>query len=228
MKNIKKYKDYFIGPLIVLLIVLFIFLLKGIYPFGNKTIAIGDLGQSYMTFYHFLFDVLRGDKSVFFDYALGMGSNTYGGFVIDGFINPINWIVVIGNRNSIPYKLSFILIIKLMVISLTSYILFKKINRKNNFYNILFSAFYALSRYTLSYYSNLMWLDVVALFPLFVLATKHMFDTNKTYWFGIVLALILICNYNLAYMVLLFIIMIIPIYIHFVLDKKIEKKQYLI
>ena len=224
MKNIKKYKDYFIGPLIVLLIVLFTFLLKGIYPFGNKTIAIGDLGQSYMTFYHFLFDVLRGDKSVFFDYALGMGSNTYGGFVIDGFINPINWIVAIGSRNSIPYKLSFVLIIKLMVISLTSYILFKKINRKNNFYNILFSVFYALSGYTLCYYSNLMWLDVVALFPLFVLATKYMFDTNKTYWFGIVLALILICNYNLAYMVLLFIIIIIPIYIHFVLDKKDRKK----
>ena len=220
----KKIKEYLIAPIIVLLICLVVFLLKGIYPFGNQTIASGDFGQSYIPFYYFLYDVFHGTKSIFFDYALGLGSNTYGGFVVDGLFNPTSWIILLSSRSNIPYMLSFVMILKLMFIALTSYILFKKINPKHQFYNILFSIMYALSSYCLIYNSNIMWLDVVGLFPLFILATKHLLIDGKIYYFGIVLALILLFNYNLAFMVLLFIIFIIPIYIHYGLEKEKRKK----
>ena len=74
------------------------------------------------------------------------------------------------------------------------------------------------------YNTNIMWLDVVGLFPLFILAIKHMFETNKIYWYSIVLALMLIFNYNLAYMVLMFIIFVLPIYIKFGLPKEKRRK----
>ncbi len=222
-KLYNKYKKYLVAPLITIAIVLIVYVLKGIYPFGNLTIANGDMGQAYMTFYYYLYDICHGTKSVFYDYNLGMGSNIYGGFIIDGLLNPSVFVILLNKREMIPYMFSYVLILKYATIALTSFILFKKINKKNEFYNYIFSIMYALSAYTLTYNTNLMWLDVVGLFPLFILATKHMFDTNKVYYFGITLALILIFNYNIAYMVLMFIIFIIPIYIHYALPK--EKRK---
>lgn len=219
-----RYKKFFIAPISVTIILLIIYAIKGIFPFGKVTIANGDMGQSYMTFYHFLYDIFYNGKSIFYDYALGMGSNMYGGFIIDGLLNPSAYIILLGSRQSIPYMFSIILILKVAFISLTSFILFNKINKEKNFYNILFSIMYALSGYVLMYNTNIMWLDVVGLFPLFILSIEYMFRTNKIHWYAIVLSLMLIFNYNLAYMVLMFIIFIIPIYIKFGLPKDKRKK----
>lgn len=225
-EKFKKYKEYLIAPLLTILIVLLVYLFKGIYPFGKLTIANGDMGQSYMTFYYLLYDFFHGSKSFLYDYGLGMGSNVYGGVIVDGFLNPSAWLVLLNTRENIPYMFSYVIMTKFAFIALTSYILFKRINKnkKKQFYNYIFSILYALSAYTLMYNTNLMWLDVVGLFPLFIIATKYMFDTNKVSWYAIILALTLIFNYNMAYMVLMFIIFIIPIYIHYSIPKENRKK----
>lgn len=220
----KKSRRFLIAPGIVILIMLLIYLIKGIYPFGNMTVANGDMSQSYMTFYHFLYDIFHNGKSVFYDYTLGMGSNMFGGFISDGLLNPNTFIILLGKRENIANMFSFVLMIKISLIALTSHILFDKLYKKNGFYNIIFSVLYALSGYVLMYNTNLMWLDVVALFPLFILSIKHMFEKDKIYWYAIILTLMLVFNYNLAYMVLMFIIFIIPIYIKLGLPKEERKK----
>ena len=91
---LKKYKDFFIAPVAVAIILLFIYAIKGIFPFGRITIANGDMGQCYMTFYYFLYDIVFNGKSIFYDYVLGMGSNMYGGFMADGLLNPTTFIII--------------------------------------------------------------------------------------------------------------------------------------
>lgn len=223
-KIYRNYRKFLIAPLSVTIILLVIYAIKGIFPFGKMTIANGDMGQSYMTFYHFLYDIFYNGKSIFYDYTLGMGSNMYGGFMIDGLLNPSAFLILLGSRENIPYMFSIILIVKVAFIALTSFILFNKLYKENTFYNIIFSIIYALSGYVLMYNTNIMWLDVVGLFPLFILSIKYMFDTSKIYWYAIALSLMLIFNYNLAYMVLMFIIFVIPIYIKFGLPKEKRKK----
>ena len=220
----KKYKKFLVSPLIVVGILLVIYATKGIYPFGSLTIANGDMGQSYMPFYYFLYDIIYNGKNILYDYTLGMGSNMYGGFIIDGLFNPSSYIILLNSRDNIPYMFSFVMIIKVAFVALTSFILFNKLNNKNNFYNVIFSILYALSGYSLMYNTNLMWLDIVGLFPLFLLATKYMFETDKLHWYSIILALMLVFNYNLAYMVLMFIIFVIPIYIRYGIEKDNRKK----
>ena len=69
MEKIKKvwikYRKFLIAPLGVSFILLLLYAIKGIYPFGNMTIANADMGQSYMTFYHFLYDVIHNGKNIF-------------------------------------------------------------------------------------------------------------------------------------------------------------------
>ena len=226
--NIKEiwstYKTFFISPLCSVLIILIMYDIKGIYPFGNMTIANGDIGQSYIPFYVFLYDVVYNGKSIFYDYALGMGSNMYGGFIVDGLLNPSAFAILLNTRENIPYMLSFVLMIKIAFISLTSYILFKKMYENNTYYNVIFSILYAFSGYVLMYNTNIMWLDVVGLFPLLILSIKYMFEKNKIHWYSIVLALILVFNYNLGFMVLMFIVLIVPIYIRLGIEKENRNK----
>ena len=66
----RKYGKFFIAPLCVTIILLIIYAIKGIFPFGKMTIANGDMGQSYMTFYHFLYDIFYNGKSMFYYYGL--------------------------------------------------------------------------------------------------------------------------------------------------------------
>ncbi len=219
-----KYRKFLIAPVITTLILLINYAIKGIYPFGKITIANGDKGQNYIPNYHYLYDLLYHGKNVFFDYTLGMGYYRYGGIIVGSLLSPSLVLVLLSARENIPYMTSFILILRVAFIAITSFILFDKLYKKNCFYNIMFSVLYALSGYVLCYNTNLMWLDVVGVFPLFILSIKYMFETNRIYWFGILLTLMLLWDYQLAYMVLMFIIFVLPIYIHFGLSKEKRKK----
>lgn len=84
MEKVKKYGKFLIAPVIAVAIALLIYAVKGIYPFGGMTIAHADMGQSYETFYHLLWDILRGEKSLLYSYILGSGSNVFGGALLDG------------------------------------------------------------------------------------------------------------------------------------------------
>ena len=88
MEKVKKYGKFLIAPVIAVAIALLIYAVKGIYPFGGMTIAHADMGQSYETFYHLLWDILRGGKSLLYSYTLGSGSNVFGGVLLDGFASP--------------------------------------------------------------------------------------------------------------------------------------------
>lgn len=222
----KRYKKYWLPPIIVMIILLIIYAIKGIHPFGNNTIANADMGQSYMTFFHYLYDILKNGANVFFDYNLGMGSNMLGGEVADGFLNPVIWIIAIFPRDFIPYTFSYILIIKLMLIAFSASLLFNKVYKNTSIkITTLFSVLYAFSGYIFMNYTNIMWLDVVALFPIFILSIKYMFEKGKIYPYIIILTLMLLYSYNLAYMVLFFIIFAIPIYIKNCIEDKYERKK---
>lgn len=222
----KSYISYWLPPIVVMIILLIIYAIKGIHPFGSNTIANADTGQSYMTFFHYLYDIIRNGANVFFDYNLGMGSNMLAGEVADGFLNPVTWIVALFPRDFIPYAFSYILIIKLMLIAFFTALLFNKVYKNVDIkISTMFSVLYAFSGYVLMNYTNIMWLDVVALFPLFILSIKYMIEKGKIFPYVIILTLMLLYSYNLAYMVLFFIIFAIPIYIKICIEDKYERKK---
>ena len=163
MEKVKKYGKFLIAPVIAVAIALLIYAVKGIYPFGEMTIAHADMGQSYETFYHLLWDILRGGKSLLYSYTLGSGSNVFGGALLDGFASPLAWLIILFKRKNIIYAFSYLLLIRIALIALTTYIFLNKIYKKSGngekleFWKVLFSVMYALSGYVLISYTNIMW-----------------------------------------------------------------------
>ena len=230
MEKVKKYGKFLIAPVIAVAIALLIYAVKGIYPFGEMTIAHADMGQSYETFYHLLWDILRGGKSLLYSYTLGSGSNVFGGVLLDGFASPLAWLIILFKRKNIIYAFSYLLLIRIALIALTTYIFLNKIYKKRGngekleFWKVLFSVMYALSGYVLISYTNIMWLDVVAIFPIFCLGIHRLLTQNKSGLFVVTLTLSLIISYYISYMILFFILSCLPFAV-FLYAKKEDRKR---
>ncbi len=203
----KKILPYLIAPVIVVVMLLVIFLIKGIYPFGTRSIAIADMAQGYVPIYTHLWDVIHSGDSMLYNFNLGSGSNIYGSWVLNVLYSPIAWLVALTSRDNILGFFSIFLIIKTALMALTSFILFNKVYKNVPlFYKVIFSVMYGLSGYVLIGYSNIMWLDVLVLFPLLILALKKLFDDKVAVYYIIVFTLCLIFTFYVSYMLLLFVI----------------------
>lgn len=72
-EKITKTIKYFIPSFIVTFILLFLYLIKGIYPFGSMTIVQGDLFQMFTPFYMNLWDAFHNGYSLLYEYNVGTG-----------------------------------------------------------------------------------------------------------------------------------------------------------
>lgn len=206
MKFIKKNKYLLLTIFVALLMISIIFWLKGIYPFGSKEFNIIDFDSAYVPVYYKLWDILHGKGSIFFDWNLGSGLNCFGSLIMNSLLLPTSTIIGITSRNMIPFNMSYVLILKLLTITICAYIAIDQLfpNLKNS-YKMIFTLFYTFSGWTTLMLSSLIYLDVVALFPLFVLAYYKLMKENKWVMYLIILSLALILNYYMAWMYLFFI-----------------------
>lgn len=223
-ENIKSKLHYLIAPLLVVITFVIIMIMKGVHPFGTNLVATLNMDDVYIPAYYKLYDILHGNASIFYDYNLGGGTNILGTLISNGLLSPISWLVYFVSRSYIPFFMSFIVLLKLILISITSYYSFGKIFKNTGrFYNILFSLIYTLSGYTILMYSNIIWLENIALLPLIVLGLKHIFENKKSKLFVISLVLSLINNYQISLVIIFFIFIYTALYMHFInkKDKKI-------
>lgn len=224
-ENIKSKLHYLIAPLIVLVTFTVIMLIKGMYPFGTNIIANLNMDDIYIPTYYKLYDILHGNASIFYDYNLGGGTNILGTLISNGLLSPLSWIVYFSSRSYIPYFMTFIVLIKFMIISITSYYAFSKLFKNTGrFYNILFSLIYTLSGYTILMYSNIIWLENIALLPLLVLGLKNIFDNKKSKLFVTALVLSLINNYQISFMIIAFLIIFTCLGLYYLASKKDRKE----
>lgn len=61
------------------LILVFIYLFQGLFPFGNQTILTVDLGQQYIDFFQYYRETLLGNwQQIFYSFQKGMGGEMVG------------------------------------------------------------------------------------------------------------------------------------------------------
>ena len=86
-----------------------------------------------------MYDILHGTADFFFDFKLGGGTDLTSIMINVGIFNPINWLIYIVPRDFIPYMLSYIVILKLVIASFIVYYSLNKIFTKVD--NICFEGF---------------------------------------------------------------------------------------
>lgn len=206
-------KKYFISGLIVAVILLIVFLVKGMYPFGKNYIMWGDMYEQIVPLYYNFYDVIRNGKSILIDYTGGIASS----FIPNFFYyisSPFTFLVLLFQRNDIPNAVNIIVLLKIVLSAITcNCFLDKKFKDLGDFYKYFFSIIYALSTYNLSLYIITGWIDIVYLFPLLMLGLDELLNLRKPKLFIIILSMSLIFNFYISLMCIVFIFFISIIYL---------------
>lgn len=215
-----KYRELLLAPLAVLAILFGVYAIKGVYPFGELTIGYYDMNVSFVPIYTHLVDAIHGDVSVFYDWFAGCGMgdiSTLGYFVF----SPFNLFFFFVRRDCVAESMSFFLALKVMIMALTMNLYIrKKYPGLSAFYKVTAGVIYALGGYVIQYYTNIFFLDSLAIFPLVMIGLDNMLKRNKPYGYLFWLSLSYLINIYFGYMISLYIIVHTMAYLLFECEKR--------
>ncbi|MDD6446829.1 MAG: YfhO family protein [Ruminococcus sp.] len=219
-KAVCKIAPYILLFLTTTAILFTVYAIKGIFPFGDNTITYADFAQSYVPqFYHY-WDVLHGLKDPFFDRYSGMGIS----MVSTDMLSPFNIFLLFIPREAILDSMSYFLALKVIVAAMTMYLFINRVFGKINMgYKLGFAMLYSMSGYVLQYYSNIKWLDIVAVFPLLMLGFYYLMKKQKILLFSLSLAVIMLENFYVSVQVIIFLLFTGGLYILVMVSKKNKK-----
>ncbi len=228
MKNtLNKIKQYAIPGLITLAVAVLVLIIKGIWPFGDNRIDYFDNMQQVAPLYAHLWDYMHGEASLWYDWYTGLGTNVSMSISAFSMISPFNVLLYFVPRELILESISIFTVVKMVFMAVAMY---AYMNRKYNSLRyglkVLMSVMYALCGYTLLYGSCFTpWMDIVALFPLLMLAYERMMETGKKKLYIFMLALAFIINYYLSSMAVVYIFTISGAYLFFQCERQERRKK---
>ena len=204
-RYISKYL-FLLVPLITGAIFLIICKVNSLYPFGNNTIAWCDMRQQFIPLISQFKDVLEGKQSFIYNLSNAGGMSLFSVYFF--FLSsPFSLLVVFVEKSNLANFMNILVMFKLMMCSGTMcFYLKKNYANLNILINISLSLLYTYSIYNLMYYQNVMWLDIVYIFPLLILSLDYLLKKNKPLPYIILITLTVILNYYIAFMVICFVL----------------------
>ncbi len=193
----------FLGAVCTFAIMLVVCFCYELAPFGNMTILRMDLYHQYGPLFAELSDRVSDLESLLYSWTSGGGGPFLGNFY-NYLSSPTAILMLIFGHKNMPEAIAAMIIAKCCLASFTFSFF---IGRKFKHTSPLTSAFgvlYACSGYFIAYYWNLMWLDAFYLFPLVMLGIEKLITERKMKLYIVTLALTLVTNYYMGYMVCIF------------------------
>ncbi|KRL04479.1 YfhO family protein [Liquorilactobacillus oeni] len=201
-QRISTFKTYFLAGILPLFLMILVWIVKGIVPFGTNNFLVSDLGTQYIPFLtEMRRQILTGQINAY-SFSLGLGDNF---FPVAAYylMSPFNLICLFFRSEQVPLAVEFIILLKISAMGLTfaHYLLQKCPQRKQIW---LFATVYALNGFVAMNFYNIMWLDALIWLPLVVLGLERLTLQGKRCLFVISLTIAIFCNYYLGYMIVLF------------------------
>lgn len=223
----QRVKLYAIPGLITCAVIVFIYVFKGIWPYGANRIDYFDNMQQVAPLYAHLWDWMHGKASLWFDWYTGFGTNVSMSISAFSMLSPFNLLLYLFPRTLILESISILTLVKMIFMAVAMYAYInKKYNSLSYNMKVAFSLMYTFCGYTVLYGSCFTpWMDIVALFPLLMLAYENMMQTGKKLFYIIMVAIVFIINYYLGAMSLVYIFLISGAYV-LLMSKKEKIKEH--
>ena len=179
-KFLKIDKLYLFSLLIPIIIMLVIFYIRDIFPFGeaDRSFLHIDMYHQYFPFLTEFYHKLKNGESLLYSWNTGIGSNFIALYAYY-LASPINWLCVLVPE---PYLMEFqtyFMVLKIGLCGLTFTYYIRKHFQTESWIVLCFSLFYALSGFMAAYNWNVMWLDVIVLVPLVILGLERLVMEGK-------------------------------------------------
>lgn len=197
------------APLLIMAVILYAYKLDGAFPFGHGTVAWCDMIQQVIPLLIDFKDILAGKDGVFLNFNNAAGMNMWA--VIFFFLaSPFSFLAAFVKKTDMLYFANILVMLKLMVCGGTaSLYLYKTRKKLAPMWITALGVLYGLSGYGLMYYQNVIWLDMMYLFPLMLLTLEMLCEKKRVLPYTLVLAAMMTVNYYIGYMVVIFIMLFI-------------------
>ena len=202
-----EYGYIFLAALIPALVFFVIYLGRGHYPFGEGTVLVLDLNGQYIYFFEHLRNCIMDGDSLLYSWSRALGGE-FLGMVAYYIASPLSLLVCLFPKDRVQeFALALFMIKAAFCGGTMAFYLHKHSESKNKLNVITFSIMYALSAYCVVYQSNTMWIDAVMWLPLVVFGIEELVKFGKYKTFVFFLALTLLSNFYIGYMVCIFVML---------------------
>lgn len=202
-KIFNKYVFWILPYLIVFLVIIILYIIMGIYPFGNQHILQIDAYQAYAPRVNELYSKLREGESLFYSWQGGLGNDFYLSFVTSMF-QPILLVGIFFKTQNITEVFSLFYLIQIPVCAATCSIFLKEAFKKFNIITICFSVMYALCAFVTASMFVYYWIMGVAMLPLVALGLEKLINDRKILLYVISLGIGIISNYMIGFFLCFF------------------------
>lgn len=217
--------DLSIIALVISVVVLAAYMVNGIYPFGDATIARGDMVQQTIPAgMYYVWDVLHGKASPFFTWNSAFGINISGASSLGAFLSPLNLFLFLSARENLVDFVNIFLILKMIAIAFSMYFYLRKYDVKNSVH-IAGGILYAFGAATLVHFQIMLVMDIAFLLPLLMIGLDRIFDKKGCKFFIVIFALCMIVNVYTACITLMFLFLSCGARIFWNLEDREEKRR---
>ena len=203
LKKIKKIDWLLLTFLISTVVIVSIYTLKKIAPFGNNSMLDVDFYHQYGPLLNELYDRVKSGESLLYSFNTGLGIPFYRNF-LNYLSSPFNIVLFLFRKENIVMAFSVVILLKVVFASVTMSFYLKKSFNKSGLLASIFGVFYAFSGYFCAYYWNIMWLDGIVFLPLIMYGINKIIDDKKPLIYIISLSVMLFANYFIAYMICIY------------------------
>ena len=228
MNKIKKYKVAevlsFLLPTVIMLV---IFAIKGIYPFGGRSFLSTDLYHQYMPFFSEFVRAVKSGQGLSYTWNVGVGSNFLALYVYY-LASPVHWLGLLVPEAHIMEFITYMVVVKLGLCGLTAFLYLQSRSRaragevtgegfdtdggiqglwQNDYIALFFSLAYALSGFLAAYNWNIMWLDCVILLPMIVMGLERLVREGRCGLYCVTLGLSIFTNFYISIMICIFLVL---------------------
>ena len=196
----------FFVPVVIMII---IFIQRGIFPFGEESFLRTDMYHQYAPFFSEFQHKLRTGGSLLYSWDVGMGVN-FAALYAYYLASPLNWLVILCPKAYIIEFMTGMIVVKIGLSGLSFAWYLRKHCHTETAAVGYFGIFYALSGYMAAYSWNIMWLDCIILFPLIVLGLERLVKDGNGFFYCITLGLSILSNYYISIMTCLFMVFYCP------------------
>ncbi len=219
---------YWVAPALTAAVLLSVYAAYGLFPFGSGTVSWCDMNQQVIPFLMDFKDILSGKADLFLNLQNAGGMSFWGVFLF--FISsPFSFLVLLVGKAQIYSFINLLLLLKLMLCSVTACAFFKReFKNLTGLQLCAVSVMYAFCGYAMFYYQNIVWLDVMCLFPLLLIGLEKLMNEGRPLLYILIFTATLTVNFYLSYMVAVFLVLAVGLFFFFCVPKEEWKSHALL
>lgn len=182
--KLKNARKIILPALTTFFVLIVLFRLNGLAPFGTRSLVVMDADIQYLDFFCYFKDVLEGKNSIGYSFCKTLGGSNIAVFSYY-LSSPFNLLLLFFKRSQLHTFFDLVVALKLALSSMTfAYFGLKRFeSRKTAGFSaalFLMAVGYGLCQYNIAQSSNIMWLDGVYMLPLILLQVSNIVNGKKS------------------------------------------------